>query len=403
LLGGALPNLGPQAGVATPFSYFNPPTEVMNYGGIQIWRLDHQGVDLHSMHFHMFNVQVINRVALDGTLFPPDPDELGLKESVKLPPALDTILAVKPKVATFPWPVPNSVRPLDPSLPIGTPMIDSAGVTIINAMQNFGHEFVWHCHLLGHEENDMMRPLVLNPNGVAELLWRNTVTGENAVWYIDGTTILGGDALPAAPVAWSIVGRGDFNGDGIPDILWRQTTTGENVVWFMNGTTVTGAADLPGAALVWSIVGVGDFNGDGKPDILWRNTTTGALVVWFMNGTTVSGTADLPGAPVIWTVVSVRDFDNDGKPDILWHNTSTGANALWYMNGVTVSGVADIAAVPVNTEIVGTGDFNQDIAPDLLLRNTLTGALGAQFLNGVTFGGVGSIGSAPLNWKIVGQ
>ena len=30
-------------------------------------------------------------------------------------------------------------------------------------MTNFGWEYVWHCHLLGHEENDMMRPLIMNP------------------------------------------------------------------------------------------------------------------------------------------------------------------------------------------------------------------------------------------------
>jgi FtsP/CotA-like multicopper oxidase with cupredoxin domain len=27
-------------------------------------------------------------------------------------------------------------------------------------MINFGWEYVWHCHILGHEENDMMRPIV---------------------------------------------------------------------------------------------------------------------------------------------------------------------------------------------------------------------------------------------------
>ena len=27
---------------------------------------------------------------------------------------------------------------------------------------NFGWEYVWHCHLLGHEENDMMRPIKFN-------------------------------------------------------------------------------------------------------------------------------------------------------------------------------------------------------------------------------------------------
>jgi spore coat protein A len=26
-----------------------------------------------------------------------------------------------------------------------------------------GHEFVWHCHILEHEEHDMMRPLVVTP------------------------------------------------------------------------------------------------------------------------------------------------------------------------------------------------------------------------------------------------
>jgi spore coat protein A len=24
-----------------------------------------------------------------------------------------------------------------------------------------GHEYVWHCHILEHEEHDMMRPLVV--------------------------------------------------------------------------------------------------------------------------------------------------------------------------------------------------------------------------------------------------
>jgi spore coat protein A len=24
-----------------------------------------------------------------------------------------------------------------------------------------GHEYVWHCHILEHEEHDMMRPLIV--------------------------------------------------------------------------------------------------------------------------------------------------------------------------------------------------------------------------------------------------
>ena len=26
-------------------------------------------------------------------------------------------------------------------------------------MSNFGYEYVWHCHILSHEENDMMRSI----------------------------------------------------------------------------------------------------------------------------------------------------------------------------------------------------------------------------------------------------
>ena len=29
-----------------------------------------------------------------------------------------------------------------------------------------GHEYVWHCHILEHEEHDMMRPLVVKDNNV---------------------------------------------------------------------------------------------------------------------------------------------------------------------------------------------------------------------------------------------
>ena len=37
--------------------------------------------------------------------------------------------------------------------------------------------------------------------------------------------------------------KNDFNSDGKTDILWRNTATGENAYWYMNGTTLlTGAA-----------------------------------------------------------------------------------------------------------------------------------------------------------------
>lgn len=168
-LGGTLPNLGPQAGGATPYDYIDtatdgatntiPGTQIGSLNdGTQIWRLDHQGVDTHSIHFHLFNVQVIERVAIDGQIFMPDASELGWKETIRMNPGTDTIIALRPVAPTLPFKIPDSIRPIDPALPLGATFTDSLGTVVTNTLQNFGWEYVWHCHLLEHEENDMMRP-----------------------------------------------------------------------------------------------------------------------------------------------------------------------------------------------------------------------------------------------------
>src|SRR5260221_5055564 len=56
----------------------------------------------------------------------------------------------------------------------------------------------------------------------------------------------------------------DFNGDGRSDILWRNSMTGENVIWLMNGAAISSSVTFATVADPnWSIAGVGDFNGDG--------------------------------------------------------------------------------------------------------------------------------------------
>ena len=58
--------------------------------------------------------------------------------------------------------------------PMGNP------VTIVNALNNFGWEYVWHCHLLGHEENDMMRPVVFQVQSVIPAAPSGLVGGAGA-------------------------------------------------------------------------------------------------------------------------------------------------------------------------------------------------------------------------------
>jgi FtsP/CotA-like multicopper oxidase with cupredoxin domain len=152
-----------------PYGYSDPPTEIFKDGETQVWKITHNGVDTHFVHFHLFTVQVINRVGWDGAIKPPDPNEMSFKDTVRMNPLEDIVVALRPFKQSLPWPVPNSSRPMDPTAPVGqaTPNeftdIDPTNqpAAVINQAINFGWEFVWHCHILGHEENDMMRAMIM--------------------------------------------------------------------------------------------------------------------------------------------------------------------------------------------------------------------------------------------------
>ena len=134
--------------------------------GTQIWKITHNGVDTHPIHFHLFDVQVLNRVGWDGIIRPPDANELGWKDTVRISPLEDTIVALRPIIPVVKFPLPNSVRPLNPMAPLDSTLVfnsvdENANPTapITNKLTNFGWEYVWHCHILSHEEMDMMRPI----------------------------------------------------------------------------------------------------------------------------------------------------------------------------------------------------------------------------------------------------
>jgi len=101
---------------------------------------------------------------------------------------------------------------------------------------------------------------------------------------------------------WQPFGTGDFNGDGFADILWLNTSTGQAVVWFVNGTSVIGGGSPGSAPPVWKIAETGDFNGDSKSDIVWYNTASGQVVVWLLDGASVIGGGSPGGAPSPWVL-----------------------------------------------------------------------------------------------------
>jgi len=152
-----------------PYGYSDPPTEIFKDGETQLWKITHNGVDTHFMHFHLFTVQVINRVGWDGAIKPPDPNEMSFKDTVRMNPLEDIIVALRPMKQNITFAVPNSRRPMNVTQPVGFTStteftnIDpsNAPAAVTNSIVNFGWEYVWHCHILGHEENDMMRAMIM--------------------------------------------------------------------------------------------------------------------------------------------------------------------------------------------------------------------------------------------------
>jgi len=400
-------------------NFVDPPTELVARDQVQIWKITQNGVDTHPVHFHFFEVQVLNRVGWDGFIYLPDPNEIGWKDTVRISPLEDTIVAIRPARMFFPFNVPESIRPLNPAFPMGSTVgfsnIDPQTgqpltTSTVNYMHNFGHEYLWHCHILSHEEADMMRPIVLDPNTKADIVWRNTSSGLDRIWYLDGVTRVGNEALDTeADLNWKIVGRGDFNGDGQTDILWRNSSNGQNRVWYMNLKTKTGEALLDPPIVAnqnWQIVGTGDFNSDGHVDILWRNPSTGEVGVWYMDGITRQGMGfTVSQTDPNWRIVGTGDFNGDGKPDILWRNSSTGEVGVWYMDGITYQSYGlTVSETDQNWKIVGIGDFNGDIKPDILWRNSSTGENRVWYMDGMQKTGEDELLPAvtDTSWTIVG-
>jgi FtsP/CotA-like multicopper oxidase with cupredoxin domain len=159
------------------YGYEAPPVELLEEGvsgtmigeagdNTQIWKITQNGVDTHPIHFHLHDVQLLNRVGWDGIKRRPENNELGWKDTVRVSPLEDTIVALRPIIPDVPFDVPNSVRPLNPAMPLGEPLegppggyFDPAGnpvSPVLNHLVNFGWEYVVHCHILSHEEMDMM-------------------------------------------------------------------------------------------------------------------------------------------------------------------------------------------------------------------------------------------------------
>jgi Ca2+-binding RTX toxin-like protein len=249
-----------------------------------------------------------------------------------------------------------------------------------------------------------------NGDGKADILWRNA-TGDLYVYKSDagGGTSFTGQSISYVDPVWAVVPQtGDFNGDGRADILFRNTTTGEVYVW--NSQTGSTAVNFLGQSLGtvgtnWSIKGVGDFNADGRADVLWRSDA-GDVYVWLdsptgapvMTGQTISSVG------IDWSILGIGDFNGDGREDILWRHTD---GELYVWNSQTSSAAVNflgqsLGVVGLDWSVAAIGDYDGDGRADVLFRN----ADGRVYLwNSNDTGAVGfqgqGLGSTPTDWHIL--
>jgi FtsP/CotA-like multicopper oxidase with cupredoxin domain len=106
-------------GSALPMHWGDPITENPTDGSTEIWELHNFTEDAHPIHVHLVQFEVVDRRPFDGAPRPPQPWETGTK---------DTVVAL-----------PNEI-------------------TRIKARFDIPGRFVWHCHIIDHEDNEMMRP-----------------------------------------------------------------------------------------------------------------------------------------------------------------------------------------------------------------------------------------------------
>ncbi|MGC1813108.1 MAG: multicopper oxidase [Solirubrobacterales bacterium] len=126
-------------GVWTERMWSDSVTENPAVGASEVWEMYNTTADAHPMHIHEITFEVVNReglvttgeegevvqpIQLDGNITPPEPWENGLK---------DTVIAYPSQV------------------------------TRVRAQFNTPGQFVWHCHIVEHEDNEMMRPYRIGP------------------------------------------------------------------------------------------------------------------------------------------------------------------------------------------------------------------------------------------------
>ncbi|MDH3318243.1 MAG: multicopper oxidase [Betaproteobacteria bacterium] len=134
------PNVGPAALVKR--LWMDPVTENPAVGATEIWEVYNATVDAHPVHIHEIAFEVLSR------------------QPIFVDEANGTVEVVPGSVPTPPEPWETGVK--------DTVIAYPGQVTRVKAQFATAGQYVWHCHIVEHEDNEMMRPYRIGPVQAAQ-------------------------------------------------------------------------------------------------------------------------------------------------------------------------------------------------------------------------------------------
>jgi spore coat protein A, manganese oxidase len=118
--------------------YDDPVTEFVKLGSVEKWRFINTTEDAHPMHVHLVQFQVLHRQGFNAMTFRSN-GKLEFLGAPRIPQANEAG-----------WKDTAIVNPRDV-------------LTIVARFEGYTGRYVMHCHMLEHEDNDMMRPFEVVP------------------------------------------------------------------------------------------------------------------------------------------------------------------------------------------------------------------------------------------------
>jgi spore coat protein A len=129
------------------FLYSDPVTENMAAGTTEIWELHNTTEDAHPIHLHLVDFRILERQPFTGTVVDKPMGPNGAITGGYL-----TQVAMS-----------GAARPAEPSEAGRKDTVITYPGEVTRILVNFSKagEYVWHCHILSHEDHEMMRRFIV--------------------------------------------------------------------------------------------------------------------------------------------------------------------------------------------------------------------------------------------------